>query len=213
MALNKVDICNLALGLLAVRKNIQSFDERTNEAAACRMWYDLSLRELLRDFPWPFATKVELLAPLEFDGNAEWAYKYQYPADCAMAHRLVPSYGSVAHPFLAQPQQTEPPTIPQKTRLPFRVYGGSLYTNVSEAQLEYTDKNVTESMFTEDFVMAFASRLAVYLAPFVAGGDEFKLGPRSWELYKAAYMKGRANAANEGAEGDQPDASWIIARG
>jgi hypothetical protein len=216
VAVAKVDICNLALSQLGVRKVINSFDERTNEAASCRLWYDIALDELLRDFPWPFATKVATLAPLAFDGNSEWAFKYEYPSDCSMAHRIVPVFGAVAHPFnpmLSPLQITEAPLIPQQRRIPFRVYGDALYTNVEEAQLEYTNRNIATSAYKPDFIVALANRLAVYIAPMVSGGDEFKLGPRSFELYKAAYMKGRANAANEGAEGDQPDASWIAARG
>jgi len=152
---------------------------------------------VLESFPWSFATKRKVLALTAIQPTTtEWLYSYQYPSDCGGARRIVSGYRVDTN----------------ETRVPFRVIGAVIYTNQPEAELEYNLKQVDASLYNAAFCMALSYLLAVNIAPRVAGGDEHKLGPRSWELYRAFYMTARANTANEGADGPPPDAEWITAR-
>src|SRR5688500_7841828 len=87
---SKTDICNMALSNLAVGNVISDFEsERSQEAAACRAFYDVALEGPLRDSPWPSAKKTATLALIEEDPHTEWGYSYQYPSDCITVRRIV----------------------------------------------------------------------------------------------------------------------------
>ena len=76
-----VEICNLALSHLG-SSGIDALDERSEAAAACTTFYAICRDMVLRDAPWPFATKMQALALVEEDPNTEWGFSYRYPSDC-----------------------------------------------------------------------------------------------------------------------------------
>ena len=60
---SKTEIANLALSHLGVGKEIGNLDtEKTEEAVAMRRFYESARDATLRDFPWPFATRMVALA-------------------------------------------------------------------------------------------------------------------------------------------------------
>src|SRR5665648_440114 len=84
------EICNMALGHLASGKEIANLEtERSAEAIACRRFFDSARDAVLRDFSWPFATKIKALSLIEEDPNSEWAYSYRYPTDCLNFRRIL----------------------------------------------------------------------------------------------------------------------------
>ena len=79
MASSKTEIANLAISHLGIGKTIANLElEKSQEAIACRRFYDTVRDSSLRDFPWPFAGKIQALALV----SNEWLYAYQYPSDC-----------------------------------------------------------------------------------------------------------------------------------
>src|SRR4051812_32897245 len=90
MSQTDVGICNMALGHLAVGKAIGALTEASQEARACLRFYEQARDEVLRDFPWPFATTVEALALVAVQPTTEWGYSYRYPLNC-LALRRIPS--------------------------------------------------------------------------------------------------------------------------
>src|SRR3990172_6032289 len=124
---SEVDICNMALSHLGNSKEIAILaTEKSEEAAACRRFYETARDTVLRDFAWPFATRILSLGLVEEDPNDEWAYAYRYPTDCLLLRRLL---SGLRHDN-------------RQSRAPYRVArdddGLVIYTDLAEAQMEYT---------------------------------------------------------------------------
>ena len=186
MATSKTSICNLALIHLGHSKLLANVEtDQTAAANACRTVYDQVRNEVLRDFTWPFATERVTLALVEADPNDEWDYAYRYPDDCIMFHRIL---------------NDDRPTA-LITHLPFRLgqdsQGALIFTDRENAMGQYTIRIEDPSRYPPDFVGMLALLLAVYLAPSVTAGDEFKLGERAMKVYGWARAIARANASNE----------------
>ncbi len=194
-------IANLAISHLGIGKEIANLDtERSAEAQACRRFYETAREITLRDFAWPFATKINELGLVEEDPNDEWAFSYRYPTDCLTVRRILSGIRNDN----------------RQSRVPYRVTRDSsgllIYTDMEDAELEYTIDETDVSRFPADFVMALSFLLATYTAPRLTGGDPFKLGPRAMELYQLELSKARATAANEEQAEELPDAEMIRVR-
>jgi hypothetical protein len=88
--MDKVSICNVALSHLANSTEIQDLDaEPSKEAQACRRLFDLTRDEVLRDFPWPFATASAALTLFASNPNTEWGYSYRMPAGKLFFRRIL----------------------------------------------------------------------------------------------------------------------------
>lgn len=199
---SKVDTCNLALSHLGVSKSIANFDtEKSEEAAAARLFYDIARDTVLRDFDWPFTTKIDTLALVATDPNTEWAYSYRYPTDCLKVRRILSTV------------RNDDTT----TRVPYRLSqdtsGILLFTDMEDAQVEYTVKSENPQLYPPDFVLAFSCYLASLMAPRLTGGDQFKLGERAEARYLRLVGKAEATAAvEERPDQDTQDPEMIRAR-
>lgn len=194
------EICNLALSHLAVGKEIQNFStDASEEASACRRFYEQVRDEALRDFPWPFATRIVSLALVAENPTSEWAYAYRYPSDCLMARRIL----SGANP--------ETPA----TRVPYRVASDAtgllLYTNQANAELEYTVQATDPTFWPVDFRQVVSLLLAAYVAPRVTAGKS-ELGTQALQLYRYKLSLAQANAGNEEQAHQAIDSEFITIR-
>lgn len=189
----------MALGHLGHGKEVTSVTDSSEEAAACRRFYDNALEEVLRAFPWPFATKIEALGLIEEDPNDEWAYSYQVPSDCLAMRRILSGVR----------QDT------RDTRVPYRhVYGttgGLIYTDTEDAELEYTARVTDPSRFAPDFAQALAAKLAVYIAPRVATDDPTKRQEAA-QIYNALIADARSTALNEEQADVESDSEFVRTR-
>jgi hypothetical protein len=195
------EIANLSLSHLGVGKEIADIEtENSQEANACRRFYDISRRATLRDFNWPFATKFETLALVETNPTTEWGYSYRYPTDCMKLVRL----------------QSGIRNDNRQTRIPFRIIRDAsarlVYTDLATACMEYLIDEEDASRFTEDFVLALSFRLAAYTAPRLTSGDPFKMGERALKLYILEITRAQATAVNEQQDEDKPDSEFILDR-
>lgn len=87
--LTKTEICELALSHLGWSKALTDVDtDDTKETNACLQFYEHAVKRVLRDWRWPFATKEATLVWQTDDPTTEWAYAYQYPADCLRIRRI-----------------------------------------------------------------------------------------------------------------------------
>lgn len=206
MADSDTEICNMALGHLAIDNDIGELDtDRTVEARVCRKFFTTCRDQTLRDFPWPFAKKLVELAVItdsEDDDHPteEWDYQYQMPSDCVMPRRI----------------QSGTRNDARDSRVPYlESYGDAglvIFTDMDSAVLEYT-KRVDEAIrYPADFAMALSLRLASYIAAQVTGGDPFKLGLKAMQMYRIELSIARANAGNEEQPEEQPNAESIRAR-
>jgi hypothetical protein len=198
-----VEICNLALSHLAIATEIATLTERSKEAQACNRFYTQVRDEVLRDFPWPFATTVAALALVtDFTGvaGAEWTYAYRYPSDCVRARRILSGIRKDT----------------RQSRVPFRILqdatGSLLYTDKNSAQLEYTARVTDPTRYQADFVEALALLLASRIAVRVTTTNPTKLRDDAFQLYQLQLGIARANALNEEQPEEEPDAELIRSR-
>lgn len=87
-------LVNMALSRIGVSQTIANLStEQSAEAAAARTVYKTELDATLRDFPWPFATRYDLLTyvagTLEDPVNGDWTFSYRPPADSLRVRRIV----------------------------------------------------------------------------------------------------------------------------
>lgn len=104
------EIFHLALTRIGVLKNAAGIaSEITFEALWPRVNFADERDYVLRDFPWPWATKYRTLTkiagtavtvPATVPANDDWDFVYRYPTDCLFARRIVTTSGR---------QETDPP--------------------------------------------------------------------------------------------------------
>lgn len=180
------DICNLAISHLGISKDIANVTtEQSAEAKACRRFLDIARETVLKDYNWPFATKMATLNLVEEDPNDEWAYSYRYPSYCLHARRILSGFRDDT----------------DLTRIPYKItqddQGILIYCNTENAILEYTLNTKNVDLFSSDFKVAFSYRLAYYIAPRITAGDPFGLGDKAFQKYVLEIQRASANAFNE----------------
>lgn len=180
------DICNVALSHIGISKEIGNVTtEQSAEAKACRRFYDLSRESVLKDYNWPFATKIAALNMVEESPNDEWLFSYRYPTDCLYARRILSGFRD----------DTE------ATRVAYKITQDSqgilIYTDKENAELEYTINTSNEDLFSSDFKVALSYRIAHYIAPRLTAGDPFNLGEKAMQKYMIEIGRASANAFNE----------------
>lgn len=195
------EICNLALSHLGVGKEISNVEtDRGEEATVCRRFFDIARDRVLRDFSWPFTTKIAALALIEADPNTEWGYSYGYPSDCVNFRRILSSLRNDS----------------RQTRVPYRIANSSsgkiLFTDAVDAVAEYTVMISDSAIFPPDFVMALSFCLAMYIAPRITGGDPFKLGSRAMQMYALEIRMAQASAINEEQAEEEVQSEFIRSR-
>jgi hypothetical protein len=201
MATSKTEICNLALSHLGQDKEIADLDtENSSAARSCRRFYEEVRKKTLRDYDWPFATRISALSLKEEEPNDEWGYSYYYPADCLNARKILSGVRN----------DTE------TTKMPYEISheddGTVIFTDKEEAELKYTKDIEDVSRFPSDFVLALSYHLAYFIAPRLTAGDDRKLGVQAFQLYQQSIAEAQANATNE-VNGDvRPESEFITGR-
>lgn len=198
---SSTEICNLALSHLGVSKEIQNLDtDKSQEATACRRFYEASRDEVLEDFPWPFAEKRVSLNLVSENPTTDWLYSYQYPSDAVRINRI--------------PSGIRNDT--QSTRIPFKIVHGDsgnlIYTDQKDAEFIYTKRVTDVGRYTAKFRMALSFKIAGYIAARVTGGDPFKLRKEANTSYKLVLEEAQANVLNEQQDEVVPDSEFISAR-
>lgn len=195
------EICNLALGHLAASTIQDAETEQSTEAKVCRLFYSPALREYLRDFRWPFASRIQALALIEEEPNSLWKYSYRYPSDCL-------DFYSIISPGLRAAQTVEP--------IPFVTSGDGqgqiIFTDQPDAEAEYGVYIDDPNLLPADFIMGFSFRLAFYMAPRLTKGDPFKLGERAWKASQSWAAKAQYSARVESKSDPKPTTESITAR-
>lgn len=198
---SKTEICNLAISHLGIGKEIANIDtERTQEANACKRFFETARDATLKDFHWSFATKIVTLNLIEENPNSEWKFSYRYPIDCVQSRRIVSGYKNENR------QQRTPYKISKDNA------GKVIYTDKETAELEFTSRVTDPAFYPEDFVMAFSFRLAAYVAPRLTKGDPFKLKNDMLAQYEAEIEMAKSNSLNEEQVYEDPESEFIRVR-
>lgn len=195
---SKVMIANLALGKIGNNNPIESFDEASAQAKACKRWYEACRLQALEAFDWSFARKRLTLATHGDEADEdEWAYRYQYPADCVVARYIVNPLGKEADPV---PYDIEVSANGTK----------SIVTNMEDAVLVFTFDQETVTMFSWHFIDTLSALLGWRIAPALNGSSEI-IQARLNE-YRALLVAAPAQNANEQMKAAPREAPWIRGR-
>lgn len=195
-------ICNMALAHIGVGKPIGNLEtDASREAQACRVFFETARDEVLRDFSWPFCTRIVTLGLVEETPDEEWAYTYAWPSD-AVGFRRIPS--GIRNDN-------------RQTRVPYRIihhetYGKVIRTDMQDAKGEYTFRNEGVEDYPPDFKILVSYKLAGYIVPLLSAGDPFKIGDSMVVKYQIKRAETMAAARNEEQPDQIPEAESIRAR-
>lgn len=178
--MNNIEICNLALGRIGVEE-INRMDEASNAARICTRYFDFTRQNVLRRFPWTFATKRVQLAQLD-ETAPDFKYVYQYPTD-ALALRLMYN-----EHFMGLPKDNH-----------FRLMNGAgdrkIYCDIPNAWIEYTADVKDSELFDAQFVEAFSWKLASEMAFSLTGN--MNLVTNAIQAYNAYFTEAAGEDAAE----------------
>lgn len=194
-------ISNLALSHLGHSKEIVNYEtDTTQEAKTIRRYFQTALENTLRDYPWPFATKLDDLVLVSTYPNDEWGFSYRYPTDCLRLRRILSGVRNDN----------------RQSRVPYKVgrddTGLLIFTDQEDAKIEYTYKEFDPQRYPADFVMAFSLRLASFIAPNITGGDVNGMGNRALQLYLHEIDKAKSSATVEEQDEEVPESDFIRSR-
>jgi len=198
---SKTEIANLAISHIGIGKEVANIDtEQSEEASACRRYFDIAKENTLGDMSWNFATRFVTLGLVESTPSTEWDYSYRYPTDCLEIRRILSGVRNDT----------------QRTRIPFRIISDSagklIYTDEPGAVIEYT-RNITDiDLFSPEFKMALSFRLAYYIAPRLTAGDPFKLKEDMLRLYEIELGLAKKKNMNEETMDQLPESEFIRTR-
>lgn len=193
-------IWNMALGWVGAR-TIASEDENTQEAVQCRLFWDNARRQVLRDYPWPFARRRAWLArlPLPEGWEGEYAHAYALPADCL---KVLALRGTVEGAGASGANGTHGLGGAGGVSLPWTLAyhpeaaRQTLLCNAGAALLTYSADVRDAGLYDDLFVHLLARRLAALVAAPLLRGNAAKVREME-ELYRAALPAAREASASE----------------
>jgi hypothetical protein len=212
--------CNLALMRIGVADVLQAASDlltpTSREHTLLVQCYETVLRRVLRDYPWPHATRyaepVLVGGALSDPVNADWVYSWRQPTGALFIRRII-------RPELGRKHDENPP--------PFRIaedaVGPLLYTTDDGVQtdsngdpfieIEYTVRPACGAKAGGDqaFVSCFAWALAGELAgPLARDRDVITRCERNYVLERNTASTTTAKEKQTEKPGEAP---WIQARG
>lgn len=183
---SKTQIANLAIAHLGTAKLISNVEtESSTEAIICRQYLDTAIEASLRDFNWPFATRIIALSLIETFSTGEWKYSYRYPSDCLRIKRILSGIRNDTN----------------QSRVPYKVLKDDaariVYVDEENAEAEYTQRVLDPSFFPPDFQMALSYRLAMYISPTLSKGESLSVIKNLNTLYEIELSRAMASSINE----------------
>lgn len=147
MARSKIEICNIALGLLGASA-IRDFNEDNKRARMCELFFDFTRDELLAKFDWTFARKVAKLRNVIAKMPVPTGWQVcQLPADCLV------------------PRNIEPPG----TQYKWDIFGDTIVTDkVGTVYLRYTAVEINVLLYSATFCNMLATGVALKLCMPIA---------------------------------------------
>lgn len=201
MANSAVDIWNLALSAVGTRSTVAAENEVSREAEICKLWYEPTVKAVLRAAPWPAAVAHSRLALLNTrDWNAvwtsaapppDWTYEYASPSDL-LRPRYLHSYA--------------------KFDVGVRNTTRTIITNEVNAVLSYTRFNPQVQMWDDQLILAITHALAANISMPLHG--KTSRAQMMIESANGLIAQARTTVANEKETGI-PEAvpAWLAIRG
>lgn len=158
--MNRTDICNMALSIIN-RQRIDSLDDSSEEAKACKIYYEHTRERLLRMFSWGFARRLGKLA-LRENTVPGWDFCYAYPQEC------------LAVQLIFSEDRAEMREMEREDFQVINVTGNDrvIGTNVDLAWAEYISNVKNTELFSPEFTEALTRMLAANLAFPLTGNTD-----------------------------------------
>lgn len=185
--MNITDICNMALGQVA-QETIANVDEQSESARQCRMYYDITRKNLLSTFRWGFAERNARLALVDTT-IPKWAYAYAYPNECLAIHQVFNKERGPVDEAFKDDRYNEYEILTINDTM--KVIG----TDIDLAWASYTADVKNAEAFSSFFCEALAHNLASKLAIPLAGSQS--LIQQEYQLYQAAIAQAMNASAIE----------------
>lgn len=195
------EISNYALSHIGVSKPIADVEtEISQEAKACRRFYEDTLKMVFREHNWGFATKTQSLSLVASNPTTEWNYSYAYPSNCMRINKILSGTSFDT----------------RESRIDYRkVNNGSqvlLYCNLASAVAEFVEYTEDTTLYPVDFKMGFSFLLAYFICPSLSKGDPFKIKNEMYNQYLNIISRAKANELNEEQWPKVPEAEMIRGR-
>lgn len=200
---SKTSICNMAISHLGIGKEIAILDtDKSDEAEACRRFYNIVRDGVLRSSAWPFARRRAQLQLVSQNtaSTDEWCFTYKCPADCLKVLKIQSG-------LTFDTRQSRVPYVMESIDS-----GSVIMTNMPDAIIHYIKREEQVDRYPADFSLAFSLLLAYYIAPRVAGGDPFKRGDAAKARYDEQITVAQANSFNEQQMPEDPEGELTRAR-
>lgn len=190
--MSKVAIVNKALTRIGAN-TITSLDDDTQNARVINRVYDLSLRSILAESKWNFATTRALLAQVAND-DPDWfytaegeAYVYQKPSDCIRIFGTNSKYAI------------------------WREEGDYIISDTTGLGLVYVRYLDDPTKYPSAFIDAFIDRLCADIAYMIV--NSATLGERFETLYHTVTLpKAQSQNSQTGTQQTQQDDAWELAK-
>ena len=184
----KVDICNLALGILGDPATLVSIDppEGSAEADHCARFYPMAKKMALSSYSWGFATRriVPACLATKVVGDKE-SYVFPLPSDCLQVLAV----------SVDDQQETQALV---KYRIEWIDGRECLITRHKDIWLSYTSSETDESQFSAPFTLALSRLLASMLAgPMIPGSSGSKMSADQIQLYEYFLTQAKAHDARQ----------------
>lgn len=188
MVSSEVQVCNMALARLGAG-SASSIDSPVSVAEQkCNLFYSQTRDELLREFPWTFATTRASLTQVSGDNFSGYDYKYQLPNDCLYVQSLIDSYEY------------------QESTEDYLVEDGYLYSSVTPLIIKYTKEVEFPTLFDAIFVEALVLKLAAKLAVPLTGDAQKE--QMMLQQYVAVMLQANKASGKERQPKTQPSKMW-----
>lgn len=180
-----VDICNMALRELGDYV-ITAMTDSSKTGRLCRLFYEPTVQERLRDHPWRFARRRRILSADPTAPDFEWTYRHLLPATCLRVFK-----------------------VGEEGEVEYTIEGRYLLTDSDAPKVYYVDR-VDESEFDPLFVTIVVNRLAARMCMALTDNASLK------ELLEKVWMTSlndiKSVDALEAPPEEERDSEWIEAR-
>lgn len=199
------DIANMAISNLGSGKEVADLTtEKSQEASACRRFYDSALVATLRDTDWGFNRQIVQLALVtDFRPTTypwEWSFSYQFPANAIIVRQL--GLGNRIDPMGSD--------VPFEMRL--GQSGSLILTNLESASAKIGIAVSAVELYPADFVLAFSMLLSSLIAPRLTNGDPLSLGLKNYQKYQMMISTAQKNDFIQSQERAENQSDMIHAR-
>lgn len=196
MATNSdVQICNMALGFLGHKRFITSLGESSVEARILNMYFAAARDDVLQEHEWNFATKDASLAPID-EAIEGWSYLYARPPGCL----YIRSIHAQASLVKAEFEEVQSPSTNQR----------AIATDMAAAFCRFTVSVTDPNLFTPNFTMALAYKLAIMASKSITGSNE--PGNACIPLYRELLQRAKTANRSEKKSKQDTESSFINAR-